>query len=96
MSSAHAEAHAVTIHRAQWYGFSPVTIYVDYKPAAKIYGGQSITLYLSGGTHVIGVRSLGQDPSKRTHRIRIDVSDAGTSLNVGFNLGAATISRGGD
>lgn len=96
MASAHPGAHAVTIDRAPWHGTSPDTIFVDYKQAATIYGGQSITLYLPEGPHVIGVRSLGQDPNKRTDQVRINVGEAGVTLHVRFFQGAAEISHSSD
>lgn len=69
--------HLVSIERDTHFGYNsvPMRIYVDGKPTAEVLGGETISLYLKDGRHIVGIDS---GPSR-------DKPDMTLAVDVGVN-----------
>lgn len=77
MAAQSAGRYPVSIERGKWMGLNsqPLGIYVDGKPSASLLGGQSVTLYVQPGRHIIAVHpTLKRVPAGVAGSIAIDVS----------------------
>ncbi len=75
-SSAAPGSHAVSVERGKHLGIdsTPLIIFVDGEEVAHIGGGQTITLYIEDGRHIIGVASKATADNGPNSSIAVDVS----------------------
>lgn len=76
VSSAALGSHAVSVERGKHFGIDsvPLIIFVDGEKAAHIGGGQTITLYIKDGRHIIGVAPKAAADHGPNSSIAVDVS----------------------
>lgn len=66
--------HDLSIERDTHFGYDrvPMRVYVDGQPTAEVLGGETITLYLRDGRHIVGIDS-GPNKRKPDMTLAVDV-----------------------